>query len=82
MSSSTRRNRGFRRASARFDSFSRAIVERVEIVDHGDFRALGQEAVHQVRADEAGAAGHDGFHPVTRPSVPSGKRASCRRSAG
>ena len=44
-----------------------AIVEPVEIVDSNDFLALDQEAVHKVRADETGAAGHDNFHLVIRP---------------
>src|SRR5262249_40159316 len=39
-----------------------AIVEGVEVVEDDDLRAVGQEAIDQVRTDEARSAGHQGSH--------------------
>ena len=39
------------------------VVERIEVVENGDVPAVGEQRIHEVAADEAGAAGHESvFH--------------------
>ena len=38
------------------------IVIIVEVVEHGDPVAVGQQGLDQMRADESGAAGNEDFH--------------------
>ena len=52
-------------------ALARLGIEGVEVVDDDDLGSVGQEPIDEVRADEAGAAGHERAHPsFLQPSPP------------
>ena len=41
----------------------RAVVERIEVVEHGDAPAVGEQRINEMAADESGATRYQGmFH--------------------